>query len=98
MQKQLKHIIICLSLISTVSNATECDTVLKACDEALKQSLEQREKQRIYISNQEELVLLLSKQRNEAYEELSKKGENYPWYVWAIVGAATGVILTRGLR
>lgn len=85
--------------ISEISQAKPtCDETLKACDEALKLSAKQIETYKKLTKEQEELVKLLSEQRNAAYEKAQENAKTTDWYVWGIVGVAAGVILTRGLR
>jgi len=55
-------------------------------------------KQETISLKQDELITNLMKQRNEAYEELAKRSDAYPWYFWGVIGIASGVVITRGLR
>lgn len=47
------------------------------------------------IDLQDDRTALLRKQRDEA---IMAQAPGQPFYVWLIVGAAAGVVLTRGLR
>lgn len=83
--------------ISTTSLA-ECDAKLAACDKL--QNLQQLEinQLKLVIEKKNEMIHLVSKQRDALYDDAAKNGSNIPWYLWVVVGVAGGVVLTRGLR
>lgn len=68
----------------------ECEMGWKACEVA-------RQDLKTLLKAEREYSAILEKQRKEALEAQQAPAST-PWYVWLIVGAAGGVVLTRGLR
>lgn len=87
---------IILSLLSPNLRA-DCEVALKLCDEAVNALQADVVAKRELIDKQEELIKKLALQRNQAYDRLDDEIIT-PWYFWAVLGIAGGVILTRGLR
>lgn len=88
--------IIILSLLLTITARAEqdCDQVLQQCDVAV-------QRLKALTRTQDEYIALLERQRDQAFKELKDRGDgggSLPWYAWAVLGVAGGVILTRGLR
>lgn len=69
------------------------DKALQLCDDALKSCTLQIGKQKELIKSQDELIMELIKQRNEAFKELGSAESTVPWYVWGLVGLAGGLVL-----
>jgi hypothetical protein len=84
-------------LLVKVSRAEDCDATLQLCDKAVTECTELSAKQRDLINAQDNLIVKVTKQRNEALD-MVKPEAGIPWYVTIVVGIAGGVILTRGLR
>ena len=92
MLREVKKLLtITLMLISCVSRADE--QALKLCDQALSACNLQVLAQKELLSSQEELLVKLVKQRNEAYEEAGSSMSAIPWYMWTIFGLSAGVVL-----
>lgn len=80
------------------ADQTQLEIKIHQCDEALiatEKELELRKSLRI---KDQEYQKILENQRNKAYDQLKDQGSLLPWYFWAILGTAGGVILTRGIR
>lgn len=74
-----------------------CDAVLNACEASEASCQELVKAQRELVGSQDNMIVKLTKQRNEALE-MVKPEASMPWYIWTVVGIAGGVILTRGIR
>jgi hypothetical protein len=74
-----------------------CDETLQLCDQAVTDCSELSAKQRDLIAAQDNLIVKVTKQRNEALD-MVKPEPSIPWYIWTVVGVAGGVILTRGIK
>jgi hypothetical protein len=70
---------------------------LQRCDFALKAALAEIEARKATDQLKDEYIQKLTAQRDKAYEA-AEPGHGLPWFVWATVGVAAGVILTRGIR
>lgn len=66
-----------------------CSEVLDLCDKLVTSQKQQ-------IQDQDQLIVKLIEQRNAALQASSTSST--PWYFWAVLGVAGGVVLTRGLR
>jgi len=99
LKKHVLNIVVLLSLClsNNLVGLTLCEDTLKYCDDALTQTIKELDQMRKVDDLQEELIKKLATQRNEAYDRLSAEDKT-PWYFWTILGIATGVIITRGLR
>ena len=88
---------VALALLLAKASKADCDSTLEACDKAVTECTELNNKQRELIAAQDNLIVKVTKQRNEALD-MVKPDSNIPWYITIVVGIAGGVILTRGLR
>ena len=83
--------IISISLIP--SNLHADDKALELCLDAYSTCELQVETQRKLNREQDELIMKLVKQRNEAFEKLGNEESKAPWYLWALGGVAVGLIV-----
>jgi Mg2+ and Co2+ transporter CorA len=93
-------LVVLAMLVTKIGHAQEvpeCDAVLSLCDSSLSECKELVRQTKELTVKQDDLILKLTKQRNEALELAQPKTE-FPWYVGVVLGIAGGVILTRGLR
>ena len=86
-----------LILISRISFA-DCESKLNLCDQLVKISEKEIELLKVNVQKQSDYISLVEKQRDNAYDQLSKSGASIPWYVWVLTGVASGIILVRGLK
>lgn len=77
--------------LQTQAEDNTCELRLEGCEKSV-------QNWKGVVEKQDEYIAVLTKQRNEAMEKLGSEDSRLPWYVWAIVGVAGGVVLTRGLR
>jgi hypothetical protein len=73
---------------ATETRINQCEAGWKACRDAQLDLKALLDSERRYAT-------LVEKQ---AVEAIKSEPATVPWYVWLVVGAAGGVILTRGLR
>ena len=92
--------LIALTLLVTVRGVGEvptCDETLNLCAESEARCQDLNVAQKRLVTEQDNLIVKVTKQRNEALE-MVKPDPSMPWYVWTVMGIAGGVILTRGIR
>ena len=75
----------------------ECLEIVDAARDALGACEAAGKAKDALIEEDEATFALLLKQRNEAIASAGV-GQSVPWYLWAVMGVAGGVVLTRGLR
>lgn len=81
------------SLMMAVQVA-RADEKLKACDEALGACNVYVDRLKEQVKRQDEYIVVIEKQRNEALKQVAEDGGKYPFYFWLIIGAAAGVVLS----
>ena len=90
----LTWMLVTLSLITSVrSSATSSEETIKKYVEVCEAQVKGLHEQ---VDTYKKIYGTCKEQRNEAVEASSDKG--YPFYFWILIGAAGGVVLTRGLR
>lgn len=70
------------------------DDKLKLCDEALSACNMYVDRLKEQVKRQDEYIVVIEKQRNEALKQVSEDGGKYPFYFWLIIGAAAGVVIS----
>jgi len=82
-----------LQLVSVKVKANEltCEDILSKCDLAVKA-------QQTALTEQNQLLELLRKQRNEAIKESVENKSFMPAFVWVLIGAAGGVLAMEFAR
>lgn len=79
-------LILILTTQLSLAGETPCDGIISSCQETV-------ESYRVLVTDQDKLILNLTKQRNE----LATKPDGMPFYFWLLVGAA-GATLAIGVR
>ena len=89
-------IVILLSLVMVVScpNVASADP---ACDAVINAYKVELEAQKEVTEGERRLKEVYKKQRDDASDK-ADVGTSMPFYFWAVLGMAGGVILTRGIR
>lgn len=77
----------------SLSVRADCVIGLKLCDQALLDAEAHIIQRDNLIDRQEILIQTLATQRNEAYEIAGDEAGRMPWYFWAVVGTAAGVVI-----
>lgn len=77
--------------------APTCADTLERCDLALKAALAEIEARKQTDRLKDEYIEKLTAQRDKAYQA-AEPGWGLPFWAWLVVGAAGGVVLTRGIR
>lgn len=77
--------VICSNIIADPKARPECDSVLNACLDYAKTL----EVERDFLAN-------AVKRQHETIKDLEDKQSAQPWYIWVLIGAAGGLILTGG--
>ena len=95
--KAINYILIWCALFSNPIFA-DCESKAALCDQLVKISEKEIELYKINVEKQQTYINIVEKQRDNAYDQLSKSGANMPFYVWLLTGAASGIILIRGLK
>ena len=105
--KQLIHVLIILSILgntgrtlaSEETTTFSADVALSLCDRALKDTVLAGETCNLKVKLRDDYNNVLLKQRNDAIKRAEAAGApSLPFYVWLVVGIASGVVLTRGIR
>ena len=76
----------------------DCESKLSLCDQLVKVSEKEIELYKINVQKQDQYIKIIEAQRDNSYNELSKTGATIPFYVWILTGAASGIILVRGIK
>jgi hypothetical protein len=105
-KQQIYYMVVIFSLVFALvltkaaypDNVPTCDKVLELCDKSNTECQELARSQRDLIAAQDNLIVKVTKQRNEALDMVKPDSTSFPWYVGIVLGVAGGVILTRGLR
>lgn len=80
------------------TKGTNDDELLKLCDDALSACSETVTNLREQVEEQDRLVGLLRRQRNEALSDVVENEPTLPAVVWVIIGGAAGVLAMEFAR
>lgn len=85
---KLKSLIVVATILLTLQSKAD---QLSDCEKSV-------ENWKGVASSCEDYSRVLEKQRDEAIKRVGDHNDAMPWWSWVIIGAAGGVVLTRGLR
>lgn len=89
-------LILAILLISQLTFA-DCEDLIKAGEASEQACNVTIGAYRTLVSDQDKLILELTKQRNDLAKEAVSTQPLLPWYLWALVGAA-GATIAIGVR